>query len=41
MLSLAREILGAIFNGAFRAFFVPGPTLPLAVLQTIPTGLYT
>jgi hypothetical protein len=27
ILSLAWEILGATFNGAFRAFFVPGPTL--------------
>jgi hypothetical protein len=26
-LSLAREILRATFNGAFRAFVVPGPTL--------------
>jgi hypothetical protein len=28
MLSLAREIPGATFNGVFRAPFVPGPTLP-------------
>jgi hypothetical protein len=38
--SLAREIIGATFNGSFRAFFVSGHTVTTWRFQTFPTGLY-